>query len=169
MLEKHMKESIYEISYILVPSLPAEKVGTEVAAFNAILAKNSAVVLAEEAPAFITLAYEMDKSTGGGSHTRYNEGYFGWVKFSAMSSAIEAIRKAFDQNPNTLRTLAVTTLKENTYLGKRAKTDSRGDMVKPAEAAAVSAEIPTAAVIATLSAAEIAKVDKSIDDMVKGS
>jgi hypothetical protein len=65
-LRKKMNEStseskkdskVYEISYILVPSLPAEKVGEQTAALTAILAEHSAVVIDEEAPSLISLAY----------------------------------------------------------------------------------------------------------------
>jgi ribosomal protein S6 len=168
MNESTSESKVYEISYLLVPSIPSEKVGAEVATFNAILEKNSAAILADESPSLTVLAYEMDKSTGGGSHQRFNEGYFGWVKFSCSPSVIEDIRKAFDQNPNILRTLAISTVKEKTYLGKRAKSDAR-----PEERAAITApDAPLphdAAVKAPLSAAEMTAVDKQLDEIVKGA
>jgi ribosomal protein S6 len=154
---------VYEIGYILVPSLPAEKVGEQVSAFAAILANNSAVVIAEEAPSFISLAYEMDKR---------DHGYFGWIKFFCSPSAIEAVRKAFEQNPHTLRTLAISTVREKTYLGKRAKEKptqavSSDETKSELEPVAV---VPTVAItIAPMTTAEIAAVDKSIDEMVKGA
>jgi ribosomal protein S6 len=168
-LEKHMNEStsdskVYEIGYLLVPSLPAEKVGEQVSAFAVILEKHSAVVIGEESPTLIPLAYEMEKR---------DHGYFGWIKFYCSPSVIEDIRKSFDQNPNTLRTLAIATVKEKTYLGKRAKSDNKAeekpiqtvspDETKPSSEGAVA--VPTA----PMTAAEIVAVDKSIDDMVKGA
>jgi ribosomal protein S6 len=175
MLENHMNEStkepkVYEISYILVPSLPAEKVKETLASFKSLLAKSSAAILEEEAPALISLAYEMDKSSGGGSHQRFNEGYFGWIKFECSPSFIEEIRKAFELDPGMLRTMAISTVREKTYLGKRAKSDTKMDEKAPkiAMEASPRAEISTAAV-ASLSPADIAQVDKSIDEMVKGA
>lgn len=175
MLLNHMNEpndsKVYEISYILVPSLPAEKVGTEVSTLAAILGHHSAAVIAEEAPMLISLAYEMDKSSGGGTHQRFTEGYFGWMKFSLPSSAIEEVRKAFEANPSVLRSLALSTVREKTYLGKRAKSESKAED-KPARmtegTAAPAVEAP-AVIPAPLSPAEIANVDKSIDEMVKGA
>jgi ribosomal protein S6 len=174
MLEKHMKESndskVYEISYVLVSSLPAEKVAAEASSLAAILSKNAAEVISDEAPSLIPLAYEMDKSSGGGVHQRFTEGYFGWIKFSAVPEAIEGIKKAFDQNPHMLRTLAVSTIRENTYLGKRAKPEGRMEerpiRTAVADAAPVASEAAPAPV---MTADDIAKVDKSIDEMVKGA
>src|ERR1700757_3184795 len=96
MLENHMKESqieskVYEVSYLLVPSVPQEKVVDEAAQLEAILAKGQATILSKEAPSLISLAYEMSKSTGSGTHDRYTEGYFGWIKFECPATAVEAI------------------------------------------------------------------------------
>jgi len=167
MLEKHMTESthtskVYEISYLLVPSLPQEKVGAEAAALSALLAQHSATVIDEEAPSSISLAYEMDKSSGG-AHQRFDQGYFGWIKFSCPSSSIEDIRKGFEQSPNVLRSLAVSTLKEKTYLGKRAKPEARR------EEAANPSPAPAIAPGAPLTASEIAAVDQKLDEIVKGA
>jgi ribosomal protein S6 len=157
--ESKTDSKVYEIGYILVPSLPAEKVGEQVSVFAAILANNSAVVIAEEAPSLISLAYEMDKR---------DQGYFGWIKFFCSPSVIEVVRKAFDQNPHILRTLAILTVREKTYLGKRARSE------KPAQAVSSDetklATNPSVAVpAAPMTTAEIAAVDKSIDEIVKGA
>jgi len=175
MKETTSESKVYEISYLLVPSLPEEKVGEQTAAFSAILAKNSASVIDEEAPVLISLAYEMDKSTGGGSHQRFDKGYFGWIKFSCSPSIIEDIRKAFELNPSTLRALSVATLKEKTYLGKRAKSEAKPEnkgeekQAKPVsdDAGVVSGSAASAA--APMTPTDIAAVDKSIDEIVKGA
>jgi ribosomal protein S6 len=148
--ESKKDSKVYEISYILVPSLPQEKIGEQTAALTAILAQYSAVVIDEEAPSLISLAYEMEKK---------DQGYFGWVKFYCSPSVIEEIRKAFDQNPHILRTLAVSTVREKTYLGKRAKSDNKTE-----NKIENKAEEKTAKAIP-----DFAAVDKSIDEMVKGA
>jgi ribosomal protein S6 len=174
--ESKKDSKVYEISYILVPSLPQEKIGEQTTAFTAILAQHSAVVIDEEAPSLISLAYEMDKSSGGGAHQRFDRGYFGWVKFYCSPSVIEEIRKSFDQNQHILRSLAVSTVREKTYLGKRAKAENKtenrteektakeiSDKVNhESESTAVSAAPP-------MSPAEIAAVDQKLDEMVKGA
>lgn len=162
--ESKIDSKVYEIGYLLVPSLPLEKVGEQVSALAAILEKHSAVVITEEAPTLIPLAYEMDGR---------DQGYFGWIKFYCSPSVIEEIRKSFDQNPNTLRTLAISTVREKTYLGKRAKSDNKAEE-KPAQTvsfdeAKSSVELIVAVPAAPMTAAEITAVDKSIDEMVKGA
>ena len=127
MNESTSDSKVYEIGYLLVPSIPQEKVAEQTSGFAALLAKNSAEVIDEESPSLISLAYEMDKSTGGGAHQRFDQGYFGWIKFSCSPSAIEEIKKSFDQNQTVLRILAVATVKEKTYLGKRAKSENRAE------------------------------------------
>ena len=95
MNESISSSKVYEISYLLVPSLPEEKVNAEVGVLSSVLQKHSAEILADEAPSLISLAYEMDRNTGGGLHQRFDRGYFGWFKFSCPPSAIEEIRKSF--------------------------------------------------------------------------
>ena len=172
--ESKTDSKVYEISYILVPSLPQEKVGEETAALLVILEKNSAVVMADEAPSLISLAYEMDKSTGGGVHERFTQGYFGWVKFFCSPAAIEIVRKSFEQSPHILRALAISTVREKTYLGKRAKSDNKLEekQVKSLDGV-VANHVADPAPVATTSSvhltpAEIVEVDKSIDEIAKG-
>jgi hypothetical protein len=72
-----------------------------------------------------------------------------------------------------LRTLAISTVREKTYLGKRAKSDNKAEE-KPAQTvsfdeAKSSVEPIVAVPAAPMTAAEITAVDKSIDEMVKGA
>ena len=154
-MEKNLKEDrseVYEIGYLLVSSIPEEKVASEAAALKEILSKKGAEFLGEEAPELRTLAYTMVKKIGTSNH-RFDQGYFGWFKFEMAAKSIEAVKKAFEERPSMLRMLLITTVKEATYLGKKA----------PVVEAPVteSAEAP---VVAPASAEEM---DKSIDAMVK--
>lgn len=155
MEDKVLKEDrmeVYEIGYLLVSSIPAEKVAAEAEALKGILSKKDAAFIAEEAPELRNLSYEMTKKVGA-TNQRFNEGYFGWFKFEMAAKSIEAVKKAFEERPSMLRMLLITTVKEATYLGKKA----------PVVEAPVteSAEAP---VVAPASAEEM---DKSIDAMVK--
>lgn len=157
MEDKVLKEDrmeVYEIGYLLVSSIPPEKVATEVETLKGVLSKKDAVVIAEEAPELRGLSYEMTKKIGA-SNQRFDEGYFGWIKFEMAAKSIESVKKAFEENPNMLRMLLITTVKEQTYLGKKAP-------VLEAPVAAEPTEVPVA--VAPVSVEEI---DKSIDAMVK--
>lgn len=157
MEDKVLKEDrmeVYEIGYLLVSSIPAEKVATEVEALKGILSKKDAVFIAEEAPELRGLSYEMTKKVGA-SNIRFNEGYFGWFKFELAAKSIESIKKAFEENPNMLRMLLITTVKEATYLGKKAPV---------VEAPVTESPVDAPVAVAPVSSEEI---DKSIDAMVK--
>ena len=90
-------------------------------------------------------------------YEKFDEAYFGWLKFEVASNKIEAIKKAVEAVPSVIRMLLITTVRENTYLGKRA----------PAIAgkAAVPGEDKKESVVAA--PATVEDMDKSIDALVK--
>lgn len=162
---------VYEIGYLLVSSVPKEKVTDIVSDFKKILDKKGAIMLAEGAPELRMLAYTMIKKIGPTNH-RFTEGYFGWTKFELASKDIESIKKAFDEHPQVLRSIIMTTVKENTYLGKLSQTITRSEDVAPEMAPEVIATEPAAAEAPELAAAvgagaSVEDIDKSIDEMVK--
>jgi ribosomal protein S6 len=177
----------YEVGYVLLSSIAKEKVAQEAAVITDALAKAGAKMVAHGDPELTPLAYVMTKKIHGANH-RCDEGYFGWVKFELTAGAIAEVKKALDADESILRYLLMTTVKENTYLGKRAPVYVLGvagreaGMIVPesaetAKAPATSATIPAGEVPAsvipptpsatTATAASIADMDKSIDAMVK--
>ncbi len=162
-MEKNLKEDrmqVYEIGYLLVSSIPDEKVGAEVENLKGSLSKKGAEFIGEEAPELKTLAYTMVKKIGPTNH-RFDKGYFGWFKFELPAKEIEAIKKSFEENPHMLRMLLINTIRENTYLGKKSPvpTPEVGVEVIPEATLDVA---PESAPVAT-----IEEMDKSIDAMVK--
>jgi ribosomal protein S6 len=154
---------VYEIGYLLVSSIPKEKVAENVSALKDIIIKKGAKIIAEEAPEFTALAYTMVKKIGAANH-RFNEGYFGWIKFDLAASEIESVKKAFEEHVNMLRVLVITTIRDITYLGKKAPASIQAeDVVAGADVAGEVAPIDTA----TKAAASTEEIDKSIDEMVK--
>lgn len=162
-------QKVYEIGYLLVSSVPKEKVANVVAELKNVLSKKSASVIAEEAPELIPLAYTMIKKIGTVNH-RFDEAYFGWIKFELGAGDIEEVKKTLDLKPEMLRFLLITTIRENTYLGKKA-------LVVPGMPIATEvAQEVTAEVLGTeplpldvKPAASVEDMDKSIDEMVKGA
>lgn len=154
---------MYEIGYVLVSSIPEEKVGTVIAGLKDLLKEKGAEMIAEGAPELRTLAYKMVKKIGPSNH-KFTQGYFGWVKFELSGSEIEGIKKAFETREDMLRTLVITTVRTDTYLGKI--SPAFGAETSIAQATGMTATpVPDApAVVAKVSTEEI---DKSIDEMVK--
>jgi ribosomal protein S6 len=158
-MDKVLKEDtiqVYEIGYLLVSSIPEEKVTSEVAILKEVLSKKGAEFIGEEVPELRTLAYTMIKKIGT-ANIRFTQGYFGWFKFELAKKDIESIKKAIDENKNVLRSLIITTIRDNTYLGKKAAVAS---IIKLIEINEVAGEI-----VAGVASPE--ELDKSIDEMVK--
>lgn len=155
---KQDRLSVYELSYLIASSIPEEKVGDEYAKLNKIIADSGAVMIAEEQPKLEDLAYTIKKKTVAGSYDKFDKAYFGWVKFEVNPSKIDLIKKSSELIDSFIRVLVITTIKENTYLGKRASATNELE-VEVVEKAPEVQETET-----TASPEEI---DKSIDAMVK--
>lgn len=166
----HMKDpqdvrlNVYEIGYLIASSVPEEKVPAEAEAIKNIITKSGATIIADELPHAEHLAYTMRKKTVSGAYDKYDMAYFGWVKFEVGSDVIESLKKEVEIHPSVLRMLMISTVKENTYLGKRAS-------------ALIAAEISTTGKKVVeegkpeekkeAAPATIEEMDKSIDAMVK--
>lgn len=155
---KQDRLSVYELSYLIASSVPEERVGDEYAKLNKIIADSGAVMIAEEQPKLEDLAYTIKKKTVAGSYDKFDKAYFGWVKFEVNPSKIDLIKKSSELIDSFIRVLVITTIKENTYLGKRASATNELE-VEVVEKAQEVQETET-----TASPEEI---DKSIDAMVK--
>lgn len=158
--------SVYEIGYLLA-GLPEERVEAEAAGVREVVTRNGGSIVAEEAPHHEKLAYTMRKKTVSGSYDKYDEAHFGWIKFEVVSGKINAIKKEVEVIPAVLRLLVTTTVRENTYLGKRAPLIAATFSRKPMGAGDVEAA-PVVRKEAPIAApATIEEMDKSIDEMVK--
>lgn len=160
------RNSIYEIGYLIASSIREEAVPSETDALRKIVTDSGAEVIAEDAPHRQNLAYTMRVKTVSGAYEKYDEAYFGWIKFEVGSDKIEAIKNAFEAHQSVLRVLLTSTIRENTYLGKRAAVVAAELMPKHP----VSEESVRPVVVEErkpVTAATIEEMDKSIDEMVK--
>jgi ribosomal protein S6 len=165
---KEDRMQVYEIGYLLVSSIPEEKVTSEVAILKEILSKKGAEFIAEEAPELRTLAYTMAKKIGA-THHRFDQGYFGWFKFELSTKETESVKKAFEENPHMLRMLFITTVKEGTYLGKKSPSASLSKVEEAVVEQTVNTVETTVEAVAEVPAIPVSveEIDKSIDEMVK--
>ena len=156
--------AVYEIGYLVVSSVLEEQLSAEADKVKKIVTDAGASIIAEEMPHKEHLAYEMRRKTVSGSYEKYDEAYFGWVKFELTSDKIEAVKNAVTLLPSVLRMLLTSTVRENTYLGKRA-----ADVVASMSLKRTSPETPTSPMIEKkeVTPASIEEMDKSIDEMVK--
>jgi ribosomal protein S6 len=151
------KATVYEMSFLFLPSLAFEQVSQSVSAIKEAVSGLGGEVISYEDPILIDLAYPMTKVVGAVRH-KVGTGYFGWVKFEMLSEKIGEIKKMLDTNDGVIRHLIIKTIRENTLLNgrmilrkdERIKKEKENEEV---EAAATESSTPE-------------EIDKSIDELV---
>lgn len=127
---EEVKSSIYEVGYIMLPSIPEENLGGEVSIFKDSLAEMGATFISDEYPKMMELAYEMSRSINN-KKQKFSYGYFGWVKFECNTLASKIIKDALDKNENLVRYLMVKTIRGSTMSTKRAYGNKDGFKRRP--------------------------------------
>jgi ribosomal protein S6 len=113
----------YELGYILVPTVPEQEVATAVASLKSALAAVEGTVLSEGEAEFIDLAYQIEKNVKS-KKMKWNQGYFGWIKFTAAPEALEALKKSLDANLELMRYMLIKTDAENNVVFKKPKVEA---------------------------------------------
>jgi len=116
--EVEVKLGVYEVGYIMVPSIAEENLGGEVTAFKDTLSNQGAIFVADENPKMMELAYEMSRSVAN-KKQKFSYGYFGWVKFECTSVQASVIKDMLDKNEKLVRYLLIKTVRESTMSLKR--------------------------------------------------
>ena len=116
--EKSEEKTIYEIGYHIVSSVSEEELPARVSAIKDVIKKESGVLIMEDAPSKISLAYPMSKMESG-KRTVFESAYFGWLKFEVEQDNIGNIKQAFDENNDILRFLIIKTVREDTRAPRR--------------------------------------------------
>ncbi|MFA5933794.1 MAG: 30S ribosomal protein S6 [Candidatus Paceibacterota bacterium] len=125
-MEKEIKDNkVYEISYILVPSIAEEQVAGEEQAVKDLIISLGGVMITGETPRIIDLAYDMEKMVAN-KKQKFSEGYFGWLKFELTPETLLEFKKAVEANVKIIRSLIIKTVRENTYMPKRQATRTEG-------------------------------------------
>ena len=149
---------IYEVSYLVLPTVGEDALAPEVSKLKETLAGVEAKVIGDEYPSLINLQYEMTKRIDT-KNVRFDQAYFGWVKFEAESDSVAKMKKALDLNKSLLRYLIVTTVRENTLSAKK----SVAALLSPKSARSTS--IVKEEVVAAPIDEEV--VDQEIDKLVE--
>lgn len=113
-----LEPRIYEIGYLLSPAVRDEDLETRVNEIKETLTKFGAAFIAEGAPEFIDLAYEMTRVIDN-KNIRFNQANFGWLKIEVEPKSIALIKEFLDANTLVIRYLLILTTKENTVIGKK--------------------------------------------------
>jgi len=142
---------IYEISFLFKASLSMDDVQKEVDSMRKQIESSGLVILAEEMPKLRRLAYTIVKSVGG-KREKYDEAYFGWIKFEGGPDGMENVKKYAKGDSNIIRSMIIKTVRENTLYSSKVVPHKEKPIRKEGDTKqAISAE----------------ELDKTIDEMVK--
>lgn len=104
---------VYEVGFLLVPTLDEAGVTGVVATIKDFLARENASVVSEDSPKIKTLAYTIEEPFEG-KIRKFNSAYFGWIKFEGSSTIPDALSVDLKKNQAVIRFLLIKTVKENT-------------------------------------------------------
>ena len=110
---------VYEISFIFDNKLDEGAALEKGNAIKQSIATLGGSFISEEAPYMRELAYEMVRVVNN-VNVRFNEGYFGWIKFELDGDKIKELEKGLKGDDQVVRYLIVKTVRENTVYTKRA-------------------------------------------------
>lgn len=99
---------LYEISYLLSPLVPAEKLADEVLVLRSVVEKEKALILSEGPAKMRSLAYAINK---------FDTAYFGWLRLMLRPDLLESVKKELEKNSNIIRFLIIKT-KQETFAKK---------------------------------------------------
>lgn len=111
------KQPVYEVGFHVVPTVGEDGVPAVVEKIRALL--GNAEIIKEEAPRKLTLAYTIERSNSG-KREKYNEAYFGFIKFATDKSAIPALMQTLTAMREVLRFLLVESVREDVVKPRRA-------------------------------------------------
>ncbi len=112
------ERNVYELGFLLVPSITEAGLAEAFGAVKELILAKGALAISEEFPKLITLAYTMDKTINN-KIERFNEGYFGWIKFELDGSEISSLDAILRLRDDVIRHLLTSTVRENTIASKR--------------------------------------------------
>jgi ribosomal protein S6 len=114
---------VYELCYLILPSIPEEGLSDVVSKIKAIIEKTGGKEFDGESPSKIDLAYTMTKTIGASRYV-VSDAYIGWVKFDLPAEAlakeglehpVEKIKVGISKIEELLRFLVVKAPRETVF------------------------------------------------------
>lgn len=157
---------VYEVGYLLAPTVNEGDLTNERDALVALITKFKGIVISEEQPQLIDLAYDMTQMIDNKKHT-YSQAYFGWIKFDVTPDLIEALTAEVEAITALVRSIMIKTERENTIVSDQpyrlARSHNQSDETEDEdESTEVETEEPTE-VVETVDASD----ESTTDDLTK--
>lgn len=150
-----IENRIYEIGYLLVPTIASDKINEESDKLKKVLSIFKVRLISDELPRLISLAYEMEKTIGN-KKQRFNKAYFGWIKFELDSPSLLKLKEELDKDDNLIRFMIIKVSREVFIPAKKRSLDKRA---APKKTEAKKETKP-------LSETEKVEIDKKIEELV---
>lgn len=164
--KEHTEPRVYELGYHFVPTVSEEQIPGISGAVRGMIEKNSKEIISEELPVFIDLAYQVIKTVEH-KNKRFDEAYFGWIKFEGSPEGIAVIEEGLKKDENILRYLIVKTLRESTYLSKKfpsSNAKNREENVASGEEVVLEESVP---VLKAVTLETVATTDEELDKVIE--
>lgn len=150
--ENESIKRVYEISYILVPTMSEDGATAKAEAMKKSIASFEGSFISEETPYVRDLAYIMLRVIKNANH-RFDTGYFGWIKFDMDGESLQKFEKAVKLDEDVIRFMIVKAdrdtniITKNSYQRKareseEANIDTAAEVATEAPAEEVAAETP---------------------------
>ncbi len=112
--------TVYELSFLILPSIPEDKLSDVVNSIRKVVTKEGGKEIDTEAPFKQALAYSMSKTVGA-SHYVLTDAYLGWIKFEVEPANVLAIKAGVEKIEEILRFLLVKAPRETIFTFAKAK------------------------------------------------
>ena len=104
--------TVYELGYLLVPTLSEKEVGEARSQLEDAIKSAGAEHLSSGDVHFIDLAYEMVKKVKS-KNVKFDQAHFGWIKFKADGETPDTVSKAAKAMADVLRHIVVKTVEDD--------------------------------------------------------
>jgi ribosomal protein S6 len=105
-VEEEINARVYEISYILVPTMSDAEALEKINSLKSSIAALEGSFISEESPYMRDLSYEMLRVIKN-VNNRFDTGYFGWIKYEVSAENISKIDKNLRLDESIIRYLIV--------------------------------------------------------------
>lgn len=131
---EEQEPKIYEIGYLLTPIIPQDALAENVVqTLKAPIDKLGGVITSEMDPSMIRLAYTIKKDIGN-KKERFNDAYFGALRFKLLPEKVLALKEALDKSEKVIRHLTIAMPKgEETIVAPKPSFQRREVQTEPFE------------------------------------
>ncbi|MCX6757886.1 MAG: 30S ribosomal protein S6 [Candidatus Nomurabacteria bacterium] len=109
---------VYEVGYLLSNAIEEAEVPVEYGNLKDFVASFGGVIISDEMPKKIDLAYTIEKVIKNIKH-KFDSAYFGWIKFEMTPEKVLELKKKLDLDIKIVRFIIIKTVRENTLAVKK--------------------------------------------------